>query len=75
MDTQVEKGLSLNNLMRSRRYDIGMTQEELSEKLGISRTWLNKLERGSVDPRLGFVGRWCEALGFRVMLDIKEIKE
>ena len=50
-----------NNLARLRS-DRGLTQAALSEKAGISRVALGKIERGQVEPRADTVARLAAAL-------------
>lgn len=41
----------LASLVR-RRKELGLTQEELAEKAGVSQAYISRLERGKLDPRL-----------------------
>lgn len=36
----------MNEVMRSRRLELKMTQQELAEKVGVSRVFINKIETG-----------------------------
>ena len=44
------------------RKDQGLTQAELSEKVGISEKYLSRVERGRQMPSIVVVARICEAL-------------
>jgi transcriptional regulator with XRE-family HTH domain len=48
--------------VRSRREELGLTQEELAEKAGIHRTYLSDVERGTRNVSLVNVERLAEAL-------------
>lgn len=49
-------------LLRSWRDDAGLTQVELGDRLGVTQTFISKVERG--ERRLDIVefAEWCEAL-------------
>jgi transcriptional regulator with XRE-family HTH domain len=44
----------------------GMTQEQLAEKAGISRTYLARLETARHDPTLSMLEKLAKALGVKV---------
>ncbi len=50
-------------VLRDRR---GLTQEQLAEKAGVSRTYLARLETGRQDPTLSTLEKLAKALGVRV---------
>ena len=41
----------------------GMTQEELAHEVGMERSYISDLERGTRNPSVRAVGRLAEALG------------
>ena len=49
--------------LRERR---GLTQEQLSEKSGVSRSYLARLETGRQDPTLSTLEKLAKALGVKV---------
>jgi len=51
----------MRKLMRKRRKDIGLTQQEMAEKLGIARATYTNIERGTKNP------------SFKVALMIKKL--
>ena len=55
----------LNKLFRKRR-SMGLTQEELATKSGLSRGTIQKLEVQSYEPRLGDAFRLADALEFSI---------
>lgn len=42
----------MKNNIRAIRTEHGMTQEELAEKIGVSRQTINAIEKGKFDPSL-----------------------
>jgi len=42
----------MNNHVRERRQQTGWTQQELAERLGVSRQTVNAIETGKYDPSL-----------------------
>ncbi len=55
------KSLLANNIIMARKA-IMLTQEELAERAGISRTTLAKIEVGDIDPLLSTIDRIADAL-------------
>ena len=43
----------------------GLTQEQLAEKSGVSRTYLARLETGRQDPTLSTLEKLAQALGVK----------
>ena len=48
--------------VRARREELGLTQEELAAEVGIHRTYLSDVERGSRNLCLVNIERFAEAL-------------
>jgi putative transcriptional regulator len=42
----------MKNAVRERRTDAGWTQQDLAERLGVSRQTVNAIETGKYDPSL-----------------------
>jgi putative transcriptional regulator len=42
----------MKNAVRERRMDAGWTQQDLAERLGVSRQTVNAIETGKYDPSL-----------------------
>ena len=53
----------MENIIRSRRKDLGLSQEELAKKCGVSRQTVNAIENNKYDPTL--------ALAFRLARELK----
>jgi HTH-type transcriptional regulator/antitoxin HipB len=50
-------------LIRDRRHALGLDQAELAARIGVSRLWVNQIERGKPGAGLGLVLRAFAALG------------
>lgn len=55
-------------VMRGRRLELGLTQLALAARAGVSRDWLNQLEKGKTNVDLSLVLRVIEALDLRLDL-------
>ena len=53
---------SLGAQVRKQRHAIGMTQDVLSEKCGIYRTYLSRIEGGTANPTLLVLGALADSL-------------
>ena len=42
----------MENIIRSRRKELGLSQEELAKKCGVSRQTVNAIENNKYDPTL-----------------------
>lgn len=52
--------------LKAARINAGLTQDELAEKLGISRNYYQKLESGQAEMRPVYLYGLCQVLGFGV---------
>lgn len=50
-------------LIRSRREALGLSQQALAERLTVSRKWVNEIEQGNSNAKLGLVMRALNELG------------
>src|SRR5690349_24665440 len=50
------------------RLGLDLTQQQVADRVGVSRSYIAKLERGRIDPDLSTVERVAEALGLDVQL-------
>jgi HTH-type transcriptional regulator / antitoxin HipB len=53
-------------LIWARRKELGYTQAELADMAGVSRLWINQLERGKPGAGLGLVLRTLAELGIEL---------
>jgi transcriptional regulator with XRE-family HTH domain len=51
--------------VKSRREDLGLTQEDLADRAGIHRTYLSDIERGTRNPSLLNIERVARALSLK----------
>jgi transcriptional regulator with XRE-family HTH domain len=58
---------------RGRRRNLGLSQEELARRAGVSRQWLGMFERGKRTAELGLAIRLLDTLGLD--LDVRERNE
>lgn len=65
------RAFGFSETLRERRKSIGMTQEELADKVGCKRTYINRIEMGKTDLQLSSFLRISEALGLVLYLDEK----
>jgi ribosome-binding protein aMBF1 (putative translation factor) len=56
---------SLSHLLRVIREVDGLSQEGLAIRMKCKRTWISKVERGTVVPNLSTIYRFCDALKLR----------
>jgi transcriptional regulator with XRE-family HTH domain len=55
------------------RKTLGLTQQELAIKLGISQAYISKLEGGEANPTLERIGSLLATLGLRLTTDITSL--
>jgi HTH-type transcriptional regulator/antitoxin HipB len=64
----IRKTEELASVVRARRRELGLTQEELAGVIGVSRVFVGQLEGGKANVRLELVLRLVQALGLDVEL-------
>ncbi|MFW9808134.1 MAG: CBS domain-containing protein [Candidatus Thorarchaeota archaeon] len=64
--------LTTEDLKKLRRRS-GKTQAELASEIGVSQSYIARLERGSLDPKLSLVKKMVEALTGRTGMTCSEI--
>ena len=52
--------------IKTRRLNIGLSQEEIAHRSGLHRTYVSDIERGVRNPSLASIKRICDALETRV---------
>ena len=57
-------------LIRDRRRVLRLDQADLARMIGVSRLWVNQVEKGKPGASLGLVLRALDALGVRPMVDV-----
>jgi transcriptional regulator with XRE-family HTH domain len=63
MDTR-----TVNEVLRDRRIELGMSQQTLADRLGKSHIHIWKWEKGIVNPRLDSLTAWSAELGCQVQV-------
>lgn len=65
---------SAGALVRDQRKGLGWSQEELAEKVGVSRLWIGHLEKGKESVEFGLVIRTFRVLGLAMDLSKEETR-
>jgi HTH-type transcriptional regulator/antitoxin HipB len=65
MGKQIDSLRDLATAVRARRLDLGLSQEELAARMGVSRQWIGAFEGGRPRAELGLVIRLLHALDLR----------
>ncbi len=60
---RVRTAVDIGALIRDRRIKLGLKQQALADKVGVSRQWLIEVEKGKPRAELGLVLRTIEELG------------
>jgi HTH-type transcriptional regulator / antitoxin HipB len=56
-------------LIRDQRKRLGLDQQALATRAGVSRKWLMEVERGKARAELGLVLRTLDALGMEIQIE------
>ena len=56
----------MENIIRNRRKELGLSQEELAKKCGVSRQTVNAIENNKYDPTLALAFHLAQVLGTTV---------
>jgi HTH-type transcriptional regulator/antitoxin HipB len=65
----VRAAKDLGALIRNRRNELGLTQQDLADKTGVSRVWVVALEKGKPSAQLDLVLRTLWQLGLALSVD------
>lgn len=63
--------ISLTGAMRKARKRAGLTQGEVAERLGVSQSWVSKLESANYDHQIESIVAYLDALGATLTLAIQ----
>jgi transcriptional regulator with XRE-family HTH domain len=58
-------GLALGAVLRQRRLDVGLTQEEFAELVDLSKNYIGNLERGEYEVSVSTLHQIAKALKMR----------
>jgi transcriptional regulator with XRE-family HTH domain len=50
---------------------LDLTQQQVADRVGVSRSYIAKIERGIADPKISMVERIAEAVGLELAFDIR----
>ncbi len=64
----------LTNILKQRRNQLGITQNDLAELSGIALRTIKLVESGKNNPTLDTVNKLSEVLGMEIKLEIKQPK-
>ena len=56
----------IGQLIMDARKQEGFTQTELADKLGVSKSYISRVEKGQIEPGVGTFFRMINALGLRL---------
>ncbi len=59
----------LANIARGRRKELGWTQQQLADKVGVNRFWVTDFENGKSTVALRFVLKTLSVLGLHLKLE------
>jgi HTH-type transcriptional regulator / antitoxin HipB len=62
----VRRADDIAGLIRSRREALGLSQQALADRLTVSRKWVNEIEQGNSNAKLGLVLRALNELGIDI---------
>ena len=62
----------INETIKLRRVEQKLTQQELSEKSGVSQQLISKIENGKAQPSLRTITKLAEVLKLDIDLKVKE---
>jgi len=65
-DMRVRTSKDLGALIRQRRRELGLNQQALAERVGVSRQWIVEVEQGKPRAELALVLRALDVLGLRL---------
>ena len=61
----------LNQALRSRRKELGLTQEELGQRAGLAAKHVSRIENGAHEPKVSTLFALVSALGLELVLGEK----
>src|SRR5215467_5138657 len=61
--------LDIGSAIRDQRRRLGLGQDELAARVGVSRKWIIDIEKGKSRAAVGLLLRTLEALGLRLSID------
>ncbi len=68
-DMRLRTPKDLGALIRQRRHDLGLSQLQVAERVGVSRQWVVDVERGKPRAEVGLVLRTLDLLDVRLRVE------
>jgi y4mF family transcriptional regulator len=68
----LKRGDDIAALIKTRREGLGLSQQALADRLNVSRKWVNEVEQGNANAKLGFVLRAFNELGIELYGQLPE---
>ena len=65
------ENFKIGTLIHEARLEKGMTQEQLAEKVGTTKSYISKIENNTTDARFTTILKVFEALGARVIFNVE----
>ena len=56
------------------RQEIGISQKEAAQRLGVTQSWISKLENANYDHRIESIWKYLKALGADIELTVQYVK-
>ncbi|MEM7747243.1 MAG: helix-turn-helix domain-containing protein [Pseudomonadota bacterium] len=69
MPIYIRRANDISALIKSRREAEGLSQQALADRLTVSRKWVNELEQGNANAKLGLVLRALNELDIALLAD------
>jgi len=69
MSRPIQDPAALGLALRERRRELGLSQQQLAARIGVSRQWVVDLEGGKERAELGLVLRALRGLDMRVVVE------
>jgi len=70
---QIKTTSDVGALIRDRRKRLGLSQQELAKRAGVSRLWIVQLEKGKPTSQIGLALRTLRELGFALDATAREL--
>lgn len=71
----MEKRISIGQSIREIREKRGLSQEQLAEKMNISRSTISKIESGKFNCSIDYLSKFAVSLGFNVSISDNILKQ
>lgn len=72
--TYLRRPEDLGGLIKSQRERLTLSQQELADRLGVSRKWINEIEQGNAGAKLGLVLRALNELEIEIVAETGSAK-